>query len=204
MTVTELVSLDDVLDHLNIPSNDSSQDVELQGFIDAASAFIQRVTGPIVPRLFTEVHSGTGGPAIVLFNPPVLTIDSVVEWWGPVAYPLAQAEMGTVASQYSFSLDSARAGILTRRYTGGYAGGWARGLNNIVVTYTAGRGVVDADIRMAVLQDIAAIWQPSQLGPGNSMFPNALNDGGKLNPIGMFPRVQAMLTGDAMRAPTIA
>lgn len=196
----ELVTLADVKDHLNIP--DTSQDIELQGFIDAATDFIQDQTGPIIGRNCSETFSG-GGPVICLRNPPVLSVTSVTEYVGPVAYVLTQVQLGDSTGSYAFSLDSAESGILRRRFNGGLAGQFAGGMYNIQVEYVAGSEVVRASVRMAVLQDIAGMWQPSQNGPASPMFPtnNATLD--RPNPVGLFPRVAAILSDPAKRVPAI-
>lgn len=202
MTTPEpLVDLDDVKAHLNLGATDTSGDAELLGFIEAASAYIQNITGPIVARTFTEVHSG-GGPTIVLNHPPVSSIVSVVEYVGPTGYTLTDSELGATTGAYAFSLDNPSTGVLTRRYNGGIAGRFMGGYRNIVVTYVAGLPYVPADIRMAVLQDIAGLYQPSQLGTANPY--NAELGNGPLNPIGMFPRVAEVLSAPVKRTPSIA
>jgi hypothetical protein len=197
-----LVDLTDVKAHLNINPADTSNDAELSGFIDAATAYILNLTGPIDATQYTEVHSGNG-PAIVLRNVPVVSVQSVTEYIGPTAYVLTQSELGAATGAYAFSLDNPQAGVLTRRYNGGIVGAFAGGVRNIVVTYTAGRGYVPADVRMAVLQDIAGLFQPSQEG-SNPYYANAAAGNAPLNPIGMFPRVTEILSAPTRRTPSIA
>lgn len=199
-----LVDLGEVKDHLNIPSTDTSNDGELQGFIDAASAYIQSLTGPIMARTYSEIHSG-GGATICLFNPPVLSVTSVVEYIGATGYTLTQVGLGDATGTYSFSLDDPLSGIIRRRYSGGFVGRFAGGDHNIAVTYVAGQTSIPPDIRMAVLQDIAGLWQPSQNGPSDPMFPAMGGAAGvRANPVGMFPRVAEILTQPSMRGPAIA
>lgn len=197
---TPLVDLSEVKDHLNIPSTDTSQDAELQGFIEAASVYIQNITGPITPQQLTETHSG-GGTTICLFHPPVLSVTSVVEYNASTGYTLNQATLGTDAGAYAYTLDDPKSGVIRRRYSGNLVGRFIGGDHNVVVTYMAGQATIPPDIRMAVLQDIAGIYQPSQLGPSNSMFPNPGQ--GNLNPISMFPRVAEVLSAVSMRVPAI-
>lgn len=200
---TELVSLTDVLDHLNISPSADTNVAEIQGFIDAATAYIQRFTGPIVAQSFTETYNG-GSPVICLRNPPVLSITSVVEYVGVTGYTLTQVELGDTIGAYSFTLDSLESGILRRRYNGGLAGPFAGGSANVVVTYTAGRTAVPSDVRMAVLQDIAGLYQPSQLGGNPYGASQGVEVGNTpLNPIGMFPRVTEILSDPAKRVPAI-
>lgn len=197
-----LVSLDEAKDHLNIQSSDPVRDSELQGFIDAATAYIQSFTGPIIGQAFTETYNG-GRDTICLFHPPVLSIQSVTEYIGQVAYTLTAVAPGNNAGPYAYSLDNARGGILRRRYTAGYAGPFAAGVGNVIVAYTGGQSAVPADIRMAVLQDIAGLYQPSQLGT-NPYGAAGESGNSPLNPIGMFPRVAEILTATSQRTPSIA
>lgn len=196
-----LVDISDIKDHLSIAPSDSSQDGKLMGFAEAASVFVQNITGPIIPITITESHNG-GGPTICLNNPPILSIASVTEYVGLVGYPLTQTDLSTDGGAYAYSLDSPGSGVLRRRY-GNLAGPFMGGSDNIVVTYTAGLANVPADIRMAVLQDIAGMFQPSQLGPQSQMFMGGEPEADVPNPIGLFPRVAAVLAAATMRAPSI-
>lgn len=196
-----LVDLDDAKTHLNIAASDTSQDAELLGFIDAATAYVLNLTGPINATSYTEVHSGNG-PTIALRNLPVIAVQSVVEYIGPTAYTLTQSELGATTGAYAFSLDNPQAGLLTRRYNGGIVGSFAGGYLNIVVTYTAGRGYLPGDVRMAVLQDLAGLFQPSQ--EGSNPYYATPQAGNAPNPVGMFPRVTAVLTAATKRAPSVA
>lgn len=198
---TALVTLSDVKEHLNLDESDTTQDAKLQGFIDAATAFIQNLTGPIVNQTFTEVHSG-GGSTICVFHPPIVSVTSIVEYVGPVGYALTEAELGQPAGAYSYSIDDPRSGIIRRRWQGGFAGPFIAGDHNIAVTYVGGQASVPADIRMAVLQDIAGMYQPSQLG-SNPYYNNQATGNGPLNPVGLFPRVAAILSDASKRTPAI-
>jgi len=196
-----LVTLDDVHKHLNIPDSDTTHDVELQGFIDAAEAIIVYNVGPVEETTFTEVHSG-GGPTIVLDNPPVISVTSVTEYVGPVAYALTQAELGVAAGAYSFSLDDPAAGIICRRYTGGLAGNFAGGYRNVQVVYVAGRATVPADIHMAVLEDLRGLYQESQQGGRPSFTGTAEEETWSAGPMHLFPRLAGILSGPS-RTPSI-
>lgn len=201
---TALVTLPDVYAHLNIPSGNQTPDLsaKLQGFIDAATVYVQNFTGPIIPTTYTEIRNGGGGK-ILVDNPPILTVTSVTEYLGPVAYPLTQVTYQTTdVGAYSFSIDDAEAGIITRRTSGNLVSRFSSGTNNVVIVYVAGRTSVAADIRLAVLQDIAGLYGPGQLG--NSPYGNQGEIGNTpLNPIGLFPRVAAILSAPSMRTPAI-
>lgn len=197
---TELVSLDDAKTHLSI--TDTTRDGQIQGFIDAASIYVQNLTGPVVPQTFTEVHDG-GDSIICLFNPPILSVTSVTEYVATTGYLLTQVQLGDPTGQYCFSLDDPQSGVIRRRMAGGIVGNFAGGDHNVTVTYVAGQASVPADIRMAVLQDLAGLFQTSQNGPASNGWPFAADQGITPNPIGLFPRVAAILSAPSMRVPAI-
>lgn len=205
---TALVTLEDAFDHLNI--DDASVDAvgdELKGFIAAATEFVEYQTGPIIPKTFTEVHSG-GGLTIVLDNPPILSISAVTEYIGPTGYPLTAAELGAAGGMYAYSIDDPEAGIICRRYYGGLVGRFAAGYRNVIVTYTAGRATVPADIRMAVLEDIRGLFTQTQYSNRVGTFGAGSTSSdawaqGPANPVGTFPRLAALLAAKN-RTPSIA
>lgn len=148
---------------LNIPSGDTSNDVELQGFIDAAAGVAEGIVGPITSTTYTEVHDG-GGPFIVLNNPPIISVTSVIDMVGPTAYTLVDAEINTVTGAYSYSIDSYERGVIARRYSGGLVGTFEGGTRNIQVVYDAGRAVVPAPVRLGALLLIEHLWEQTQRG----------------------------------------
>lgn len=159
--VAPLVSLADAKAQLNI--TDASQDDELQGFIDAATAVVEGIVGPVVRRTYTEVHDG-GGPFIVLNNPPIISVTSVTEMVGPTAYTLTDAEIDTVTGAYSYSIDSYERGVIARRWSGGIVGPFVGGVRNIQVVYVSGRTSVPAPVRMGALLLIEHMWEQTQRG----------------------------------------
>lgn len=205
MTVTALVTLDDVRAHLNVPDEDDSHDVELQGFIDAATAQVQYWTGPVIPTTFTdEVHDG-GYPTVALFNPPILTVASVTEYIGTVAYQLTAQPPGSTVDNYGYSLDDPLAGILVRRDGAGCPTRFMGGPRSVVVSYTAGLAAVPGDIRLATLEDIRGLYQQTQQGgrPSFGGGGGGPDDIWSSDPIRAFPRLAALLDGPG-RTPSIA
>jgi hypothetical protein len=154
---TDIVTLAEVKTHLNIPSSDTSQDAELAGFISAATPVIEHVVGPVVAREVVEKHDG-GDEAIVLRQPPVLSITTVTEDGAAVA-----------SSGYTLS----DAGVLYRTY-----GVWLCGRSKVQVTYQAGRTVVPPSIALAAKELIRINWRPQQ-GGNYSPF-----DGGAADQVG--------------------
>src|SRR5580698_10142617 len=115
---TTICTLDDVHSQLSIPSTDTSNDALLVRYINAATAYVNYVSGTILPTVFTnEVHSG-GNAQIVLYNSPILTVSSVTEYWGLVPYSLVESERGGTVTTYGYSIDNPEQGILSRVWSG--------------------------------------------------------------------------------------
>lgn len=166
MPVVDLATLADLKSHLNIPAGDTTQDTELQGFLDAATPVIENITGPIVAKTVTaERHSGGTGSrsTILLRQRPVTAVTTVVEFVGNYAQTVAVVADPSAATAYSCTFDP-ETGQLTRRVSGGQTYPWAWGEDNIYVTYTAGYATVPANVRLAALFQAAHLYQSSQLG----------------------------------------
>ena len=187
---SSIVTLDDVKDFIGIPSSQTSRDTVLQRYIDSATVWATYVSDAIIPTTYThEVHSG-GRPQIVLFNTPIISVASIIEYVSATSfYTLTQSEAGTNQT-YGFSVDNAAAGIISRRWNG-IVGDFVGGTNNVVVTYKAGFEVIPADIVVAVLSDIQVLYNLAQQGKrqgaqGGEPFSNTL-------PLNMFPRLEALM-----------
>lgn len=173
-----LASLADLKAHVNIPTGDTTQDAELQGFLDAATAVVENICGPIVSRSsIVEAHSGNGArTTIVLRQRPVQSVQSVTEYvGGNTAQALTLAANPAAATTYSYTLDI-ETGTLTRRVGTGQSYPFTAGDDNIVVTYTAGFAAVPANVRLAALFQAAHLYQSSQLG-GRPSWAGAGNQG---------------------------
>jgi hypothetical protein len=160
---TGLITLSDAKAQLNIPTSDTSNDSELQGFVNAAADVVQGIVGPVLTHTYTEVHDG-GGPFIVLNNPPILSVTSVIEMIGATGYTLADAEIDTATGAYSYSIDSYERGVIARRWSGGFVGPFTPGVRNVQVTYIAGRTTVPPAVRLATLLLVEHLWEQTQRG----------------------------------------
>jgi hypothetical protein len=144
--------LADLKTHLNIDLSDTSQDSELQGFLDAAIDVAEGIVGPITVRSFTETHYGHAGGPLFLFRTPVESVESVANGYGPYSLVglTADTSMGAVRSASSYGL---------------------RG--DVTVTYTAGRATIPAAVRLAVLIIAAHLWETQR---GAAPLPFGVND----------------------------
>jgi len=68
------LTLADVKAQLNITT--TANDAELQTFVDAAIAVVERLAGVVDPRAITEVAHCRGGRSLMLMTRPVLSVTS--------------------------------------------------------------------------------------------------------------------------------
>lgn len=159
-----IVSLSEVKEALDITS--TSNDTELQGMIDAATAVLvnhpgYRVADVVGSTSYTEWVDGGSG-TIVLRHYPVTGNPTVTEYT-PTAQVIAAEPLDTTSSftGYGYQVDRT-SGILTRT-SGGLGTCW-RG--RVKVVYTAGSTVVPADVRQAALVLVDHLWQTQRGGVG--------------------------------------
>lgn len=181
-SVEQFVDLASVKAHLNIPTNDTRQDDELQGFILAAGEIARNHCGPFIPETHTQYFDG-GIPRIVPDWRPVSNVLSITEYYGLSAFPLTEQPLSGQTNAFGFTVDYTT-GEITRRTFGGEAATFAFGAKNIKVVYTAGRGgSVPWTVRLGVLELIRHLWQMTQQGGGRPKFNGGAYDGGE----GMVP-----------------
>lgn len=149
------------------PTQTTSDDDALEGFILAATEVVENEVGKVVERQVIEYHDG-GTPFIYLRQRPVISVTEIIENWGYFNWDLAAQPSTTVPATnlFAYSLDSPTEGRVTRRSVGNIAipfmamGGMFP--NNVKVTYQAGRLMVPFAIRLATLELCAYWWQQSQ------------------------------------------
>lgn len=198
-----VVTLADVKTYIGIRADDATFDTQLQWYIDAAEEFIAYVAGPIEQQQFTELYNVVGKDTITLRNPPVISIQSVTEYVGNVAYTLTEQPPGQSRDMWGYTLDQPVEGVLRRRSAMGTPMNFLGPI--VVVTYTAGRTTVPGDLKLAVLEDIRGLFQAIQLS-GRPAFGQDSGDFAEqwqAGPVRMFPRLAALLTGPS-RTPSIA
>lgn len=196
-----IVSLSEVKTHLNITT--INNDGELQGFINAATAQADYWFGPTRRTSYTnEIHDG-GWPTIVLFNAPVLSVETITEYIGPTAHTLTLQPPGSTVDNYGYSIDDPLSGVIVRRSAAGTPIPFFAGPKSVVVSYTVGSTAVSADVRMAVLEDIRGLWQQTQQARRPNMPASAVEDVWNVGPLRMFPRLAELASGPG-RIPSIA
>lgn len=184
---------------------DTSQDGELDGFVQAAAALIENVVGPVSPTSYTEVHDG-GGPTIFLRRVPVLSVTTITEYVALTGYALTLQPLGQTTSAYGYSLDDPLTGVVTRRTSSGVMSPFLGGRQAVTVTYVAGRASVPANVRLACLELVREMWSATQRG-NSSGRPIAGGDGAVNEPAyvtaDLPPMVRRLLLGEK-RPPALA
>lgn len=155
-------------------STPTVNDDVLSGWVTAVSRRLDIMCGPVVQRTVTsEKHSG-GFPSIQLRRSPVTSISTVTEYILTTGTTLTAETVGTtpgtgyVAEPHPTN-ESLLSGRILRRNTGNTISFWP-GINNIVVTYTAGRyadtASVDDRFKSAARLILRNIWRSVTPGVG--------------------------------------
>lgn len=143
--MTDLVTLAQVKQYLQITSAQTNDDAQLQAFIDGASQeFLTQTSQPyIAETAFTERRNGTGTSSMTTRNRPLLTISSLVVnnfsvsaspdgvqagyWFDPGSSVIYLIGGYTVASMPFLAIGYQ-----------GYPGRFVKGYGNVFITGTAG------------------------------------------------------------------
>jgi uncharacterized phiE125 gp8 family phage protein len=144
-----VVTLTEVKTHLNYPDpTDTTDDAELQGFIDAAVEIAESYVGPLTPTAVTDTFYDTSSSGwLMLRRYPVVSVETVT------VTPDGGSSTGYTGSSLTADLDVGRVRIVN-----GYMSG------TVTVDYTAGRSAVPKAVRLGVLDLIAHWWQRGQEG----------------------------------------
>lgn len=155
-----LVNLGEVKEYLRIPGTDRTHDAALVRMIDELAPVVEQITGPVLQRTYTdETYDGTNW-FIELRHRPVLTVSSVVEYRGPIPYPLTQVQTPDKGTIYSYMFHAP--GRIVRRTVGGGQTQFPPGADSVHVTYTAGYATVPAHIRAGMKELIRVNYQQTQ------------------------------------------
>lgn len=157
-----LVSLGEVKDYLRINTPDKSRDAQLMRMIDGLTPVIEFITGPILQRTYRDDPYDGGFYFIEVRNRPILSVQQVVEYRGPIAYNLQQVAEPDTATIYSYMFEAP--GRIVRRTVGGGFTMFPPGPGAVRVTYTAGFATVPTNVRDAVCELVRIHFQQTQTG----------------------------------------
>lgn len=220
MALTSIASLTTVKTYLRIPnpSQASADDTTIQLLMNAAQEAIEREVGHIVEkRIRTERYDG-GACELWLREIPVLYVVRVQEGWGYYDWELDDQEVNTITalSIWSYSLDNAKEGLITRRSAGNVQVPFVRGRNNVVVDYVVGRTEMPPNAVLAFCELVSIWYRQSQMRMGggaaraleglpynaqNADFTRASGDS-SIN-LGVPDAIIEMLKGAGRRRPVI-
>lgn len=172
-TALGVVSLDEVKQHLNIPSTNTTLDEEIRRFIDAATDLAESYLGvDLGRRIWTDELYDGNTDHLRLRNPKALSITSVYE------NGLLLASTDTVLDPTGQRLYRVTTGALS---SPSYYGIFAPGSNNIKVSYISGFITPPPAAKQGVLEIIRHLWQTQRGGmnvmgralPGDEQYPTS-------------------------------
>lgn len=170
MATLDVLTLDEAKKALNLTGSGTKHDLELPGFITAASKRLDNLIGPVVQRVVVgELHDG-GAENIYLRFYPVVSVQTVTEFKVGEAGAVLPAETNASRPDEAYQTHpyfmggGLLSGKLTRRSSGGVfpscrRARWERGSRNVEVSYTAGRFDVTANVDPLYKQGAALILQ---------------------------------------------
>lgn len=177
--MADLVSLDQVLSHLNLDQNPPDDLSEIELLISAATDHVAHRYGTMPSGTFTEnvtVYDDGVGAYRFWVRPrrfPITAVTSAVFEDGSISY----------STDFAVSTD----GRLVR-HPSLSAGEWT-------LTYVAGDDV-PADLQLAVLEDIRGLYQPAQIGPPATFGAFSIEGEDRtFRPVTMWPRIDAWIGG---------
>lgn len=204
---TQIITLAQVSEWLNISESDTSQYAKLSRLIDSATLMIEAIVGPVMVRTFDEWHEG-GSPTIrlrrrpsrALGTTPVLDLIAVTEYQGSIAYNLTIIPDPAQGQIYSVMLNPD--GWVTRRSSGS-AVNFPGGPEAVHVVYQAGQAVVPANIIEAAWEIVRVnFWTTQTVGSGRMTVADAQDVGVELA-AAMPPSARRMLSPNR-KAPSVA
>jgi len=140
--------------HLNIEG--TSNDLELQAFIDAAEAAIGNRVGPLLAASVTRQIRG-GGTALVLPVTPAVSLTSVTPLGG-TALTLSDLSLDTATGMVTYT--ATHQVFWAPRYTVVYQAGWQVGTDPAAPGYVA----LPADLMLADKEMVRHLWATQRGG----------------------------------------
>lgn len=183
---SELLSVEDGKQHLNIPSTTTTYDAELEGYVAAVTDAVEGIVGPVGRRTVTETVYPSSG-VLLLGQSPVISLTSVTP------YASTALSLGTLSTDVSY-------GIVRPLY--GSPGLWA---SSYTVVYVAGRTAVPAAVSLAARIILGHLWETQRGGTTSPQIIGA--DTAELTPFGLgfaLPNRALELLAPYRRAPAVA
>lgn len=161
-----IISLDDARNFLRLRSADTADDEKIQALLETATDLLEDVCGRIIPVSFTEWFDGGVGTYVVRHT-PLLSVTSMTEYYGLVAYTLTEQPLGAQMSAYAFTKDPAT-GQVVRRTFGGQAAMFPEGTKNVQITYKTGYSPIPTSIQAACRELVKHLYTATQVSTGKA------------------------------------
>lgn len=139
----------------------ATDDTELQTYIDAVTAPIEHLVGPVMPAAETEWHLPET-QWLFLRRLPIVSITSVTAYEGATARTYTEAASPATAGSYTYLLEAGQ-GKLTRLTTGGGESCWSA---RVKVVTAVGYSTIPADLNLASRIIVAHLWRTQNGGAG--------------------------------------
>jgi hypothetical protein len=166
ITLTSIISLDDVKAHLNL--SDTTDDAEVRRFIDYATDMAEAYCGCVLGRrTFTgEIYDGND-TFIRLRNPKAMSITSITE----------NSNLLVSGTDYYLEATGQRVYRINNAVfgTSNNVGYWSLGVQNIVITYVSGYTNPPGGAKMGMLDLVRHLWN-TQRGSMNVISRNQSGD----------------------------
>lgn len=153
--MSALCALEDVKSYLGITN--TNQDALITTLISNASAFIESFCGRVFESAsYSETRNGNGAASIFTRQSPITAVSSVtVDGVAIQAAPDTISYGYVTDGQRIYLRGSAGVGTRTQALLGGFPIAFTRGIQNVVLAYTAGYAVIPADLNQACVELIA-------------------------------------------------
>ena len=143
--INGLITLTDAKKSLGIPTASTTNDADIEKYIEAATPVIENITGPLIEA--SKVFTVDGGGSAIVVGSRFNAVTSVVESGVAITNYVADGAAGIV---YSGTADGATT--------------FAPGLRNIVVTVTVGSETIPENIILATRELVRHWWQLGRQG----------------------------------------
>lgn len=166
MSVTDLITLSDLLNFTNNATPSSQVTEAAQQIIDGWTDAVYWITGRTAPMLsaptnFTETYNGSGSDVLYLINAPILSVSSLTVNGTAFPQSTVYGGAGWFIQQDGKSI-ALRSGALNNfpfPLSSGFDAPYlfARGRGNVVVSYQAGYNGTPADLYLLSLKQCAML-----------------------------------------------
>lgn len=160
-----LLSVADCKEYLRINETSHTHDTLIARWIRGVTPLVEHLCGPILQHTYFETYDG-GSYFVSLRHRPVLNVESVWEFRGPVLYNLQQVANPAEGTIYSYMVTpgagASGTGRIVRRTVGGGQTTWPPGADTVFVNYTAGYATVPENVRLGALEIIRETYQQTQ------------------------------------------